>query len=91
VWNKKESSWETDESLRVECFNPNLDCCDRVNLTSIGGAANFYHPNAMGLYAFWSAKNGRSVYKHVENNFYLYYNDWGNLQVPINLRWSPKK
>ena len=35
----------------------------------------------MALTRYRAAKNGRTVYKHVEQDLYLYYNDWGNLLV----------
>ena len=66
VWNLKEGQWETDEHFRLECYDPDLDCCDRIRLGSVGGSAEYYHPRAMGSYIFWSAKNGRTVYKHVD-------------------------
>ncbi len=83
VWNRKENLWQTDEQLRVECFDSEIDCCDRINIRSDGGSAQYYHPRAMGSYSFWAAKNGRSVYKHSSQELYLYYNDWGNLQVNV--------
>ena len=81
VWNRKESIWEEDENLRLECFDPDTDCCDRIRVRSDQGSASYYHPRAMGSYIFWTAKNGRTVYKHETQELFFYYNDWGNLKV----------
>jgi hypothetical protein len=88
VWNRKENSWEPDENLRLECFDPDTDCCDRIRIRSDQGSASFYHPRAMGSYLFWTAKNGRTVYKHESQDLYFYYNDWGNLKVSQRINFT---
>ena len=30
VWNRADRAWQTDWNLRLECFNEELDCCDKV-------------------------------------------------------------
>ena len=30
VWNTADRAWQTDWSLRLECFTEEVDCCDKV-------------------------------------------------------------
>ena len=31
VWNTADLAWQTDWTLRLECFNEQIDCCDKVS------------------------------------------------------------
>ena len=46
-------AWQTDWSLRVECYDEDLDCCDRVRVTSSGVTRNVY-PEIMEEYLFYT-------------------------------------
>ena len=78
--NLKKKSWTEDQLLRVECYDETIDCCDKVEVVSLG-SAQFYYPKLLGIYDFWDAMNGRSVYKHQILDYYLFYNDWGTQLV----------
>ena len=40
VWNTADRAWQTDWTLRLECFNEELDCCDKVTSDQITKQGN---------------------------------------------------
>ena len=40
VWNTADRAWQTDWTLRLECFNEDLDCCDKVTLELLENVYN---------------------------------------------------
>ena len=48
-------AWQTDWSLRVECYDEDQDCCDRVRVTSSGVTRNV-HPEIMEEYLFYTGR-----------------------------------
>ena len=47
-------AWQTDWSLRVECYDDSIDCCDRVGLTSSGILQNTYPELLNTEYLFYT-------------------------------------
>lgn len=105
-WNRRNESWDEDWSLRLECYDHTVDCCDKVAVQS-SGSALFYHKDKLGTYDFFAGKNGRSLYKQKDGEHFLFFNDWGALRgsnwmiapesdsiagpiISQNLEFSPK-
>jgi hypothetical protein len=64
----------------MECFDSTVICCPKIKLTSTG-SLRFYHTPILGEYSRIDDKNNRILYKHVEEDYYFHYNDWGLLEV----------
>ena len=46
-------AWQTDWSLRVECFDDEVDCCDLIRIES-SGVARFNFPDILDTYSFYT-------------------------------------
>ena len=66
--------------MRLECYDPTVVCCPQLEIASTG-SLRFYHPHALGKYSKVSEKNNRDVYKHIEQELFLHYNDFGIAEV----------
>ena len=80
MWDRLFDRWEVDKTLRLECYDATVDCCENVQISSTG-SLRYYHKNALGNYTTFGEKNDRIVYKHVDEELYLHYNDFGILEV----------
>ena len=82
MWDRLFDRWDADNTLRLECFDPiETTCCDEVQVTSTG-SLRFYQSDSLGTYTkLESDKNSRNVFKHVTQDIYLHYNDFGILEV----------
>ena len=62
-------------------------CCHRLNIKGIGTPKRL-HGEAFGIYEYHSMSNGHNVYKHIDDEFYLYFSS-GNHWMVSKKNWSP--
>ena len=80
MWDRLFDRWEVDNSLRMECYDPVLECCQEISVISTG-SLRYYQPKTLGKYTKIDEKNNRILYKHDSKETYVHYNDFGILEV----------
>ena len=58
-------------------------CCHRLNIKGIGTPKRL-HGEAFGIYEYHSMSNGHNVYKHIDDEFYLYFSSGNHWMVSKN-------
>jgi len=69
-YNDSASSWFMDNSITVECES--TQCCLELVINGTGPAKEFQSA-AFGIYEYHSMANSKNVYKHIEEEYYLFF------------------